>query len=460
MIVFLTLVYVGALMLLVKLKVIKFTLFWKLSPLLWMLLLFIILFIPMQWGAPQGTANVYKPVIEVVPNVSGEVIEVPAPGLKTMKKGDVLFKIDPEPFRLIVDQETANLENAIQQVEQLKEAYISANAMVVKTEQDVPLLKAEKQTAEDRVKSAQATLRESEVKLETANELIATLEINVETAKQIVDRNEKLLGSGAVAQTEYDAMVFQYTGLLNQLTTARNDAKVAIESINKDKINVTIAELNVARAELRLQQLLTADLPRVKSDAQRALLARDNMTGSEHTLIANARAKLQRAKFDLDQTVCRAPADGYAIGVTLRPGQRVAAFPVRSWMSFVNEEATQVAVGIDQFAMRHVKPGQKVEVTFKLYPGQIYYATVDRIAEINPQGQLAPTGNVPTAPGPGDAESYGVVLNMDEVEGFDVTDLPAGAAGSAAIYTDEATFAHVIRKVMIRMDSWLNYVFP
>jgi len=78
MIVFLTLCYVGVLFLLLKLKVIKLTLWWKISPVVWMLLLFVVLFIPMQWGAPSGAITQYQTVVEIVPNVSGEVIEVPA----------------------------------------------------------------------------------------------------------------------------------------------------------------------------------------------------------------------------------------------------------------------------------------------------------------------------------------------------------------------------------------------
>ena len=51
MIVFLTLCYVGVLALLIKLRVIRLNLFWKLSPLLWMFALFVVLFMPMQFRA-------------------------------------------------------------------------------------------------------------------------------------------------------------------------------------------------------------------------------------------------------------------------------------------------------------------------------------------------------------------------------------------------------------------------
>lgn len=122
MIVFLTICYCAVLALLVKLGVIKLNLWWKLSPLAWMLLLLILLFIPMQWGAPAGFGNVYKPVVEIVPNVTGEVIEVPIRGLQSMKKGDVLFKIDPTPYAAKVDQLRAQLADTQQTVKQLAAA--------------------------------------------------------------------------------------------------------------------------------------------------------------------------------------------------------------------------------------------------------------------------------------------------------------------------------------------------
>ncbi|RXJ76248.1 efflux transporter periplasmic adaptor subunit, partial [Arcobacter sp. F2176] len=48
--------YLALLFILVKLRVVPFNLFWKVSPALVLLLLLIGLFVPMNWGAPQGSA--------------------------------------------------------------------------------------------------------------------------------------------------------------------------------------------------------------------------------------------------------------------------------------------------------------------------------------------------------------------------------------------------------------------
>ena len=74
MIAFLTLIYVGALFLAVKVGIIRMNTFWKISPVLWMVVLFFVLFVPMQWGAPAGAVLMYRPVVEIVPNVNGVVM--------------------------------------------------------------------------------------------------------------------------------------------------------------------------------------------------------------------------------------------------------------------------------------------------------------------------------------------------------------------------------------------------
>src|ERR1700684_1318092 len=95
MIVVLLNVYLVLLFLLVKLHIVRFNLFWKVSPFMVLFLLLIGLFIPMGWGAPQGSAVVVRNSVAIVPDVAGAVIEVPVTANAPLKSGDVLFRIDP-----------------------------------------------------------------------------------------------------------------------------------------------------------------------------------------------------------------------------------------------------------------------------------------------------------------------------------------------------------------------------
>ena len=112
MILVLTLLYIAVLLLVLKLGWIKPTLFWKLSPLLWMVFLLFVLFFPLQFWAPTGYARVIQPTVQIIPNVAGQVLEVKVMPNQRVSKGDVLYQIDPLPYQAVVNRLQADLELA------------------------------------------------------------------------------------------------------------------------------------------------------------------------------------------------------------------------------------------------------------------------------------------------------------------------------------------------------------
>ena len=54
----------------------------------------------------------FQYVIPIVPNVAGQVVEVPVQGTQVVNKDDVLFRIDPTPYQFSVDQLKASIEQA------------------------------------------------------------------------------------------------------------------------------------------------------------------------------------------------------------------------------------------------------------------------------------------------------------------------------------------------------------
>jgi len=79
---------------------------------------------------PSGRVTVTGRVVEVAPNVSGEVIAIPVKSNVTVKTGEVLFQIDPAPFQYKVSQLRASLAAAQQQTKVLKSNYEQATASV------------------------------------------------------------------------------------------------------------------------------------------------------------------------------------------------------------------------------------------------------------------------------------------------------------------------------------------
>lgn len=146
MIVFLLNVYLLILILLVWFKIVPFNLFWKISPALVLLVLLVGLFIPMGWGAPWGEVVVGRHSVQIVPDVAGEVTDVPVSPNMPLKAGDVLFRIDPIPFQAQVDALGAQLKLAslrLSQMTQLQRGDAGRGFDVEQRQSEVDQLKAQ-----------------------------------------------------------------------------------------------------------------------------------------------------------------------------------------------------------------------------------------------------------------------------------------------------------------------------
>ncbi|UZE46860.1 biotin/lipoyl-binding protein [Rhodopseudomonas sp. P2A-2r] len=77
---------------------------------------------------PAGRFVVISRVVEVTPNVSGQVVNIPVEANEPVKAGDVLFQIDPTPYKYKVRRLEASLAQAQQQVKQLRASYDQARA--------------------------------------------------------------------------------------------------------------------------------------------------------------------------------------------------------------------------------------------------------------------------------------------------------------------------------------------
>jgi multidrug resistance efflux pump len=152
MIVVLLNVYLVILFLLVKLHIVRFNLFWKISPVIVLLLLLLIgLFIPMGWGAPQGSAVVVRNSVAIVPDVAGEVVEVPVTANAPLKAGTVLFRIDPTPYDAQVKAIEAQLKlssTRLAQMTQLFERDCGRGFDVEQRQAEVDQLKAQLEGAQ------------------------------------------------------------------------------------------------------------------------------------------------------------------------------------------------------------------------------------------------------------------------------------------------------------------------
>jgi RND family efflux transporter MFP subunit len=167
--------------------------------------------------------------------------------------------------------------------------------------------------------------------------------------------------------------------------------------------------------------------------------------------------QLEGAQWNLDKTIVRAPADGYVTNLALRKGARVGTLPLSPAMAFIDTSDTIIGVEINQIDARYIEPGQDVEVTFKFAPGHVYTGKVESILQAIASGQTQTSGTAVT-PKAIEAAPFVVRVRLDD-KAF-TERLPAGATGTAAVFTEHVKVSHIIRRVLLRQVAILNYINP
>jgi len=316
--------------------------------------------------------RVFKYTVPVVSQVRGRVIEVPIEeGNRLIKKGDVLFRVDPTPYQLNVNSLQAQLVGAEGGAQQLREQLKSA----------------------------------------TGN--TAALRARIELARKRVAENKELAATGAGNKFDLEQAESNLQDLDSQLSTA-------------------IA--NEAQVRAQLAAVVDGDI----------------------ASIARIKADLASARWDLEQTTVRSPCDCYVINLALRPGAFVAGMPFNPVMTLV-ESTGQVVALFSQNELHQIKPGDEAEFSLLTNPGHIVKAKVDSVIWAQGMGQMPASGTLPMT------GALAVPPNRFAVK-FDVADpdkdllLPAGAAGAAAVYTERMEPIQILRKVLIRVGAYADYL--
>ena len=104
---------------------------------------------------------------------------------------------------------------------------------------------------------------------------------------------------------------------------------------------------------------------------------------------------------------------------------------------------------------------QEAEIAFDSVPGKVFSAKVLYRLPAIKAGQLQASGNLLDINLPQQAGRVPVTLEItdDRFETYHQS-LPGGIYGQAAIYSEHAHHFAIIRKVLLRMNAWLNYLFP
>jgi multidrug resistance efflux pump len=412
-----------------KFKVIPVTTYTIVTAFLGGGVILLVLFILLSVFHPVShDGRMYAPVIQIVPNVRGTVIEVPVEANKPVKKGDVLFRIDPAPFQMEVDRLRALLASKNTKFAQLSEQLAAAEAATKEA-------KANELVAESQFD------RQARETYEQATARVSQVDKQLTLANQNLGRIKPLVPKMVATQEDLDkaqARVLSLEEEKHQATSAANVAQEKMSTGNKslEAVRQDIKRLEAAEREIRLQ--VNAEL--------------DGMNPE----VREVQAMLDKARWDLEQTVVRAPSDGYVPQVTMRPGQVVVQLPFKATMVFVSTEQQVLVATFAQKAISDIKPGLDAEVTFEAFPGKSFKVKVKRVFTIVPEGEILASGQLLEAKDKNADDR--IPVSFEYGEDIAALNLPAGTQASIAVYTERVHALSIVRKIILRMKSWEHFV--
>ena len=288
-----------------------------------------------------------------------------------------------------------------------------------------PLFQFDRRPYEYKVKQIQAQLAE-------AKQNVNVLKLDVEVANQNATKAKVELSF-----EQYQKRIF--------------DKLAQEQAVREDDVEKWLTRVNAAQAT---------------NDAAVAALERANVKykseiNGVNTTVASIEAQLQQARYYLDNTTLTAPEDGHIINLQVRPGMVSGIYRIGGIAALIADADRYVLATYFQENLKYVRPGQPVEVSLDLYPGQIFSGKVDSIWRGNGVGQYLPSDEIPKFQplNPNVRQGqYGVKIILDDP---DQLKFSIGAQGSTAIYTggEHGAWA-ALRKISIRAHSWFNWLYP
>ena len=210
-------------------------------------------------------------------------------------------------------------------------------------------------------------------------------------------------------------------------------------------------------------QIVSADL-----DFKRAVMLMEKNIGKQRDVditkakLDDLKAKLHDAEYDLKRTQVRAYSDGYVTQMMVYPGLYVVPMPLRPAMVFVQQESFTYIGWYRQNSSMRLAVGSEAEIAFDAIPGKVFSAEVVQVMPVLAEGEIQANGSMISLNQRGGLPGrIPVQMKITDPRFADVAQhIPGGSYGQSAIYSEHVHHVAIMRKIILRMSSWMSYFFP
>ena len=299
-------------------------------------------------------ASVWANYIQIVPEVSGLLVELPVKDNSFVKKGDLLFVIDPRPYEYALQQAMADQRNLEEQIVDEHRRIAAQNSAVQVAGAAVAMSKTGVQTAGSSVDAAHAAVTRAQA-------TVVAAEAQLKLAANNLHRIEPLL------QKQYVTV--------EQVDQANTSVRVAQGQYDEARAALQQAQAQLAQATLRREE---AGSQSAESQAKlsQAIHATDRIETLESQRPAKA-AKVDSARLDLERTRVVAPFDAYVTNKNISEG--AYAHPGTPLFTLIDTRTWYVIANYRESKLKNIPIGAHVDVYLMGHPDRRFNGRVESI---------------------------------------------------------------------------------
>lgn len=280
-------------------------------------------------------------------------------------EGQTLVILDPNDYKVRLDQAKAALDAATRQAETAEAAIRStsqsATAQTTQARGSIGEAKASIQAAKAAVTAAAAGVPRANAQLQEANATLQRDEIDLH-------RYQDLYAKEQVSRQTLDHQRASY-----QVAVAAQAA--AQEQVRQAQAQLVAAQQGVVRTEAQLTNseggLQSAQATTLETRV------REGQFATAQAAMAQAEASLEDTKLQLSYTIIKAPISGRIGRKSVEAGQRVQ---IGQPLMAVVEDHPWVVANFKETQLQKMRAGQHVEVGIDTFPKHKFYGHVDSLA--------------------------------------------------------------------------------
>ncbi len=290
-------------------------------------------------------AYVHQDVVSVSAEVNGQIVEVAVHENQQVKAGDLLFRIDPEPYRVALAQADAQIAAAQVNLGELSSKYHGTAADIDKARADVGFARKEY----DRQRELIATGFTTKARLDAASHALAVAEADLRTAQFDAAEARSALATGG-----------QVPGVNPRLAAARAQRAKAALDLKRTEVRAPVAGKVSNVDRLQIGQMLVTGLPVVSIVANDRSWVEANF---KETQLDRLRPG-QKAEITLD-AYKNVTLKGHVASIGGGTGSEFSVLPAQNgngnWVKVT--QRVPVRIAIDEASPRPLIAGLSSEVT-------------------------------------------------------------------------------------------------